>query len=194
MSSGQPSVANGQSADENHVSSTSVERVSSVEPHSAHASGSSPRTVTWPSGHSQSGSWWPHQIWREMFQSGASSSDEIAKRCCDSGWKRTRPERSAVERRLLQLLHRAPPLQRDPRLDPRLAAVAERDRVPVRLPLLELVVLAQPGEDALVRLLLGQAGELARLLVHQPVGADHRQLGQAVVAADLVVGRVVRQA
>ena len=30
-----------------------------------------------------------------MFQSGASSSDEIAKRCCDSGWKRTRPERSA---------------------------------------------------------------------------------------------------
>ena len=54
-----------------------------------------PRTVTWPSGHSQSGSWCPHQICREMFQSGASSSEAIAKRCCDSGWKRTRPERSA---------------------------------------------------------------------------------------------------
>ena len=28
-------------------------------------------TVTCPSGHSQTGSWCPHQIWREMFQSGA---------------------------------------------------------------------------------------------------------------------------
>ena len=77
------------------MSSTSGDRVSSVEPHSAHASGVVSCTVTWPSGHSQSGSWWPHQIWREMFQSGASSRDEIAKRCCDSGWNVTRPERSA---------------------------------------------------------------------------------------------------
>ena len=34
-------------------------------------------------------------IVREMFQSGASSSEEIAKRCCDSGWNVTRPDRSA---------------------------------------------------------------------------------------------------
>ncbi len=40
--SGQPSVANGQSADENHVSSTSGSRSSSVEPHSAQASGRRP--------------------------------------------------------------------------------------------------------------------------------------------------------
>ena len=39
VSSGQPSVANGQSADENHVSSTSSSCRSSVEPHSAHAVG-----------------------------------------------------------------------------------------------------------------------------------------------------------
>ena len=56
MSSGQPSVANGQSADENHVSSTSVSRRSEVEPHSAHADGSVSSTVTWPSGQYQTGS------------------------------------------------------------------------------------------------------------------------------------------
>src|SRR5918992_1814104 len=95
VSSGQPSVANGQSADENHVSSTSVERTSSLEPHSPHTSGSISVTVAWPPGHSHSGSWCPHQIWREMFQSGELSSEAIANRCCDSGWKRTRPERSA---------------------------------------------------------------------------------------------------
>ena len=61
------------------------EPTSARDPHSRHASGSVSCTVTWPSGHSQSGSWWPHQICREMFQSGASSSDAIAKRCCDSG-------------------------------------------------------------------------------------------------------------
>ena len=78
VSSGQPRIANGQSADENQVSSTSSLRVSSVEPHSAHASGSVSSTVRWPFGHSQTGSWWPHQIWREMFQSGAFSSESIA--------------------------------------------------------------------------------------------------------------------
>jgi hypothetical protein len=46
VSSGQPSVANGQSADENHVSSTSVDLVSSGDPHSVHASGSVSSTVT----------------------------------------------------------------------------------------------------------------------------------------------------
>ena len=86
MSSGQPSVANGQSAELNHVSSTSVSRVSSVEPHSAHAAGSVSSTVMCPSGQYQAGIWWPHQIWREMYQSGAFSSESIAKRCWLSGW------------------------------------------------------------------------------------------------------------
>ena len=78
------------------MSSTSVSRTISVEPHSAHAAGSVSSTVRCPSGHVQMGSWWPHQICREMFQSGASSSDWIAKRCCDSGWKTTRRSRSAA--------------------------------------------------------------------------------------------------
>ncbi len=85
MSSGQPRIANGHRAEENQVSSTSVLRVSSLEPHVAQASGSVSSTVSWPSGHSQTGSWCPHQIWREMFQSGAFSSDSIANRCWDSG-------------------------------------------------------------------------------------------------------------
>ena len=68
------------------MSSTSVSRSSSVEPHSAHAVGLVSATVTCPSGQYQTGSWWPHQICREMFQSGAFSSESIAKRCCDSGW------------------------------------------------------------------------------------------------------------
>ena len=54
--SGQPRIANGQSADENHVSRTSSLRVSSVEPHSAHASGSVSSTVRCPSRHSHTGS------------------------------------------------------------------------------------------------------------------------------------------
>ena len=84
--SGQPSVAYGHSAEENQVSSTSGSRSSSVEPHSAHASGAGHAQVTWPSGQYQSGSWCPHQSWREMFQSGISSSERIANWCCDSGW------------------------------------------------------------------------------------------------------------
>ena len=56
VSSGQPRMAKGQSADENHVSSTSSLRVSSDDPHSAQRSGSVSSTVKWPSGHSQTGS------------------------------------------------------------------------------------------------------------------------------------------
>jgi len=63
-----------------------------------------------------------------------------------------------LERRLLQILHRTPPLHRNTRLDSRLAAVAQRDRVPVRLAFLELVVFAKPLEDPLLGLLLRQPG------------------------------------
>ena len=45
-----------------------------------------PSRSEWPSGQYQTGIWWPHQSWREMHQSGASSSEAIANRCCDSGW------------------------------------------------------------------------------------------------------------
>ena len=59
-----------------------------------------------------------------------------------------------LERGLLELGHRAPPLERDQGLDPRLAALAARDGVPVRLPSHELTALAQPRQDPLFRLLL----------------------------------------
>src|SRR5580765_2374742 len=96
-----------------------------------------------------------------------------------------------LERRPSQLRHRAPPLQRDPRLDATVTAIAERHLVAVRLPLLELAVLLQPLEDALVRFLLRQSCELTGLLVHPAVRSDHRDLRQTVVEADLVVERVV---
>src|SRR5438045_4071521 len=101
----------------------------------------------------------------------------------------TLPER--LQRRLLELFHPAPPLERDTWLDAALAPVAESDRVAVRLPLLELPALAKPREDPLVCLRLREARELARGVVHAAVGPDHGQLRQAVVAADLVVLRIV---
>ena len=59
MSSGQPSVENGHSCEENHVSSTSSSWVIWSVPHSAHASGRSTATVTCPSGQYQAGSGGP---------------------------------------------------------------------------------------------------------------------------------------
>src|SRR3989338_3259859 len=62
--SGQPSVANGHNADENHVSSTSVS----------------------PS----SGILCPHQIWREMHQSLIFSNQSVYNFSHRGGWNRTR--------------------------------------------------------------------------------------------------------
>src|SRR4029077_15916638 len=84
-----------------------------------------------------------------------------------------------------------PPLQRDQWLDPRLAALAERDRMPIRLALDEQAALLDPRENSLLGLLLAQARELPGLVAHPAVGADHGQLGQLVVAPDLEVHRVV---
>ena len=101
------------------------------------------------------------------------------------------PLAQRLERRPSRLLHRAPPLERDQRLDPRVAALARADRVPVALSLLELVVLLQPRDDSLVGLGLGQARELARLLVQPAVRPDHGQRREAVVGADREVDGVV---
>src|SRR5207244_1532980 len=68
VSSGQPSVAKGQSADENQVSSTSSSWRNSGASHSAQAPGSDSATVVWPSGQYHAGIWWPHHSWREMHQ------------------------------------------------------------------------------------------------------------------------------
>src|SRR5207249_5697650 len=92
-----------------------------------------------------------------------------------------------LERTLLDLVHRAPPLQRDERLDPRVAAFARRDAVAVVLALLEQPALAAPGEDLLFRLLLRQPFETLGGL--ETVGADAARLREPMVAADLEVGR-----
>src|SRR5471032_907875 len=73
VSSGQPMVENGISADENQVSSTSASRRSApVEPAAAalaSASASVLATKMLPCSSYQAGIWWPHHNWREMHQS-----------------------------------------------------------------------------------------------------------------------------
>ena len=66
------------------------------------------------------------------------------------------PLAQRLDRRARELVHRAPPLRRDERLDPRVAALAGADRVAVGLPLLELAALLEPRDDPLVGLLLRQ--------------------------------------
>ena len=95
------------------------------------------------------------------------------------------------DRRSGELLHRHPPLRDDERLDAAVAAHAVADRVAVVLPLLEQAALGCPVEHAQARVLLRQSREFAGGVVHQPIRADHRDLGQVVVAADLEVRRVV---
>ena len=56
---------------------------------------------------------------------------------------------------------------------------------------LDEAALLAPREHASTGLLLIESGQLPRLLVHEPVGADHHRLGQAVRAADLEVSGVV---
>ena len=63
--------------------------------------------------------------------------------------------------------------------------------MPVTLALLELVALAEPGENPLLRLLLRQPGKIARGLVHPPVGADHHRLRKPVRPSDFEVEGIV---
>ena len=66
------------------------------------------------------------------------------------------------------------------------------DAVPVALALLEQPFLAQPLDDVVAGLVLGQPDQLVRDVAgHATVEADHRQLGQPVVAPDLEVDRIV---
>ena len=95
------------------------------------------------------------------------------------------------DRRRGELLHRAPPLQHDERLDARVAALARGHGVAVRLLSLEEPALAHPREDALTRLRLRQPGEVPRPFAHAPVEPDHGQLLEPVLAPDLEVHRIV---
>ena len=64
--------------------------------------------------------------------------------------------------------------------------------MPVALALLELVVLAQPRDDALGCLVLGQTDVLRRDVAgHAALEVDHGELGKTVVTADVEVHRIV---
>src|SRR5207342_3563450 len=95
------------------------------------------------------------------------------------------------DRRRGELVHRAPPLEHDQRLDAGVAALAGWDRMTVGLLALDEPSLARPGENALARFVLSQPGELSRLRAHASVEADHDQLGEPVHTTDLEVRRVV---
>ena len=114
--------------------------VSSAEPHSAHASGSVSATVTCPSGQYQTGSWWPHQIWREMFQSRSVLQPVERRRvlATPGGSGRARLDRGDRGRCELapSRSHHCSEMSGSMRL---LAALAVADGVPVVLALLELV-------------------------------------------------------
>jgi hypothetical protein len=69
VSSGQPRVENGQSPEENQVSSTSGSRESALPLHFGQLAGASSATITSPHAQCQAGIWWPHQSWRLMHQS-----------------------------------------------------------------------------------------------------------------------------
>ena len=97
------------------------------------------------------------------------------------------PLAERLDRRRAELLHRAPPLERDQRLDARVAALARPDRVAVRLALLDEAALLGPLEHPRARLLLREPGEIAGLGVHPSVGPDHDRLGEPVRPPDLEV-------
>jgi hypothetical protein len=65
VSSGQPRVENGTSAEENQVSSTSCSRRSVLPGALAWASASLRATTMLPSSSYQAGIWWPHHSWRD---------------------------------------------------------------------------------------------------------------------------------
>ena len=96
-----------------------------------------------------------------------------------------------LDRGLRQLLHVAEPLQRDQRLDAVAGAVAMADLVLVGVLALEQAQREQAVDHLLARGGGRQAGELAGLVVHPAVEADHRQLLQLVAAANLEVVGVV---
>src|SRR4029450_3112711 len=88
-------VPDGQSADENHVSKTSSSWVSSVEPHSAQASGSVSAMVVCPFGQYHAGTPPPPQSWRETFQGRIFSSQSSATAAWFDGVNFTDPLRIA---------------------------------------------------------------------------------------------------
>ena len=104
------------------------------------------------------------------------------------GGRRSRRSRSACERGLLELVHRAPPLQRDARLDARLAALADARRCAgsARAPRAGRARCSQSRIRSSASFCVSPSRPSAR---DEAVGPDAARLRQAVVAADREVGR-----
>ena len=88
-------MANGQSQELNQVSRTSSSWRRAA-PQAGHAGGSSRNALCWPlASQYQTGMRWPHQSWREMFQSRIPVSHCSNSTPRRSGLKRTSPFRYA---------------------------------------------------------------------------------------------------
>ena len=193
MSSGQPSVLNGQSHELNQVSSTSGSCSILEPPQCAQAAGSSRLTVISPqSAQYQTGMRWPHQSWREMFQSRMFSSQSVYVLVKRSGTICVWPYLHRAERAVRQRRHLDPPLHRDQRLDDGMAARAVAERNRVLLLLLQQVQPLELGDDALARDVAVLPGERPGFGGHLRVEADDLDALQVVPVPDLEVGRVVR--
>ena len=193
VSSGQPSVANGQSADENHVSSTSVvARRARPSRTRRTPSGSVSATVDVPV--------------RAVPDRELVAPPELA-RDAPVGRVLERVDREAVLRlgveadAAARAAPRAPASSAPPsstttaaRSAARSASRSARRARPCGGTARASRAGRAPCSQARIR---SSASSWVRpasspaSLVHAPVGADHRRLGQAVVAADLEVGRVV---
>ena len=96
-----------------------------------------------------------------------------------------------LQRRLLQLLHRAPPLQRDTRLDPALAALAEGDGMLEGLARDQLAAVVAPVRMRSLASSCVSPASAGTSSFISPSGPITVVLGKAVGAADLEVERVV---
>ena len=136
MSSGQPSVENGQRPELNQVSKMSGSCCSSAagRPHTSQALGpaASAETVTWPSGQYQAGIRWPHHSWRRHVPVADVRQPVLPDLLESLG----HDARSAVagrrERRLGERLRADEPLGLEARLDDVVRALAAPDQHLVR--------------------------------------------------------------
>ena len=190
VSSGQPRVANGHSAELNQVSSTSVscsQRAGSMPRSRAAraASSSDSATISSPAAQYQTGIRWPHQSWREMHQGrmfphpvevdplvavgddpdlvALDDLDRRAPPARPSG--RTTAARSAARSARRSAARTARSARRAPRPESAPARAARRRRPPR------------------ASLAVSPANALPGRLVHAPVLADHRRSPRARACA-----------
>ena len=141
----------------------------------------------------QTGSWCPHQSCREMHQGRMFSSQfRYTPVQGFSGWNLIVPSFTTSIAGPRQLVHVAEPLERDQRLHAPARAVRVRHVVHVGLGPGDEALLAQLGHHGVERLgRLHPAEALRRGVRDAAVLADHRDLLEAVPAADVEVALVV---